>query len=419
LDKYLGMIEAEGTTLRTYRGYIDKHVRPFVGRLQVGAVDADTLDSLYAELRRCRDHCTGRRLRIDHRTADTHQCDGRCRAHECRPLASSTIRQIHFILSGAYKRALRWRWVTTSPVVQAEPPSARPPDPQPPSAEEAARILGDAWRDPDWGALVWFAMTTGARRGEVCGLRWAHVDLDTGVVTLRRSIAQHGGSTEEKDTKTHQQRRVALDPATIAVLTEHWERCTARAAALGMPLTRGAFVFSLGPDCSTHLKPDTVSQRYRRMAERLRLDTHLHSLRHYSATELIPAERAKTDPHSPFERVAAALRLEILEGSQPDGSALPTVKELCNRFTVSAGTANRAVALLRTWGLIDVSRGHRAVVLPRPVSDAESAGVSQCTMTAADGGILPGSDPRSGVDGQAATRPGGPTQLHRSERGDG
>jgi integrase len=48
------------STVSGYCGYVDKHVRPFIGQVKVGALDAEMLDSLYAELRRCRDHCTGR-----------------------------------------------------------------------------------------------------------------------------------------------------------------------------------------------------------------------------------------------------------------------------------------------------------------------------------------------------------------------
>ena len=52
---------------------------------------------------------------------------------------------------------------------------------------------------------------------------------------------------------------------------------------------RDGFVFSLALDCSVMTNPDTVTQRYGRLAKRLGFDTHLHSLRHYSATELIAA----------------------------------------------------------------------------------------------------------------------------------
>jgi integrase len=238
LDRYLETLDVGRTTHRMYTKYLEKHVRPFIGRLKAGAVDADALDSLYAELRRCRNHCTDRRG-VDHRTPREHVCDERCRPHECKPLSATTIRHIHFVLSGAYAKGVRWRWVSVNPVTLASPPAARKPEPRPSTAEQAARLLNEAWRDPDWGTLVWLTMTTGARRGELCALRWEDVDLDTGVLTLRRSISQDGTRFEEKDTKTHQQRRLALDPDTVAVLDEHRERCRSRATALGIELARG------------------------------------------------------------------------------------------------------------------------------------------------------------------------------------
>ena len=288
LDRYLETLDVGRTTHRMYAKYLEKHVRPFVGRLKAGAVDAEVLDSLYAELRRCRTHCTDRRG-IDHRTPRGHVCDERCGPHTCRPLAAATIRHIHFVLRGAYEKGVRWRWVGTNPVLMVSPPAARRPEPTPPSADEAARLVETAWEDPDWGMFVWLTMTTGARRGELCALRWRHVDLAAGVVALSRAISQDGGHREEKDTKTDQHRRLTLDPETVAGLTEHWERCSARAAAGGVTLGKDAFVFSLVPDGSVHLVPSSVSQRYARLARRLSIDTHLHNLRHYSATELIAA----------------------------------------------------------------------------------------------------------------------------------
>lgn len=100
LDRYLGQLRVARTTLHTYRGYVDKHVLPFLGNQKVGQVDADILDSLYAELFRCRDHCDGKPGRVDHRTRRPHECDDRCTPHACRPL-EWTVRKIHWILSGS------------------------------------------------------------------------------------------------------------------------------------------------------------------------------------------------------------------------------------------------------------------------------------------------------------------------------
>ncbi|MPY81378.1 MAG: integrase, partial [Actinophytocola sp.] len=96
LDKHLELLDVEETTLRTYKGYVDHHIRPLVGHEKVGSFDADLMDSLYAELRRCRAHCD-KRPYVEHRTDRKHECDARCQPHECRPLGNATIRQIHFI----------------------------------------------------------------------------------------------------------------------------------------------------------------------------------------------------------------------------------------------------------------------------------------------------------------------------------
>ena len=80
--------------------------------------------------------------------------------------------QIHVILSGALKRAVRWQWLSTNTIEHAEPPPQTAANLELPSREEAGRILNKAWSDPDWAVLVWLTMVTGFRRGELCALRW-------------------------------------------------------------------------------------------------------------------------------------------------------------------------------------------------------------------------------------------------------
>jgi integrase len=289
LDKYLEVANLDPGTLRGYQRNYKNHVKPLIGSKKVAEVDAHLLDSFYAELRRCRKHCDGTK-RTDGWTDKPHECDKRCKPHECEGLAPSTVRRVHFLLSGALSRAVKWNWVTTgNPASAAEPPPEPTPDPQPPTLEESARIVNEAWKDPDWGTLVWLAMTTGARRAELCALRWRHVNLTLGTISVRRSVDQNGAETTEKDTKTHQHRRIALDPQTMAVLSEHKERWAARASSLGSSLSEEAFVFSLTPDGSESMNLDTVTQRYGRLAERLGIATTIHKLRHFSATELIAA----------------------------------------------------------------------------------------------------------------------------------
>ncbi|MEU4603507.1 tyrosine-type recombinase/integrase [Kribbella sp. NPDC023972] len=431
LDKYLSEADLEFNTLDVYKGYADKHIRPLLGGVKVGSLDAGIMDSLYAELRRCRDHCKNTKGQIDHRTTRKHECDERCRPHTCKPLAASTIRQIHFILYGALRRAVRWKWVTTNPIADAEPPAAPKGNPRPPTPEQAARIINEAFKDPDWGALIWLTMITGQRRGELCAIRWLHVDLDNGVLHLEKAIGQRSKKTWEKDTKAHQDRRITLDPETIELLREHKARAHARAEALQLELADDAFVFSLAPDGSAHLIPDSVTQRYSKLANRLGIKTTLHKLRHYSATELIAAgvdirtvagrlghggggtttlraytawvsesdQRAagslasrmpirpgaaptptitltELDPTSPYERIAVDLRTKIMQGTLRPGLPIPPVKAIAAEHGTSVSTAQRAVKLLDEWGLVEINSGRRTLVKYVALAAASTAATS-------------------------------------------
>ena len=114
MDRYLELVDIDETTRLTYEGYVRNHIRPLLGDLPVGRLGGEVLDSFYAQLRTCRAHCRGRKY-VEHRAQGEHDCDSRCRPHVCRPLAVASIRQIHAILGGACKRAVRWRWLGTKP----------------------------------------------------------------------------------------------------------------------------------------------------------------------------------------------------------------------------------------------------------------------------------------------------------------
>ncbi|MEQ3027992.1 MULTISPECIES: site-specific integrase [Collinsella] len=56
-------------------------------------------------------------------------------------------------------------------------------------------------------------MHTGMRIGEVCGLRWCDVDFETGLISIRHSVAYAKGmGSFIKDTKTHDARGIPIDP---------------------------------------------------------------------------------------------------------------------------------------------------------------------------------------------------------------
>ncbi|MCS7478197.1 tyrosine-type recombinase/integrase [Umezawaea endophytica] len=75
------------------------------------------------------------------------------------------------------------------------------------------------------------------------------------------------------------------------ILREQRDRVAERVRLLGQEFTEDLFVFSMArtPSHQEPYSPNAVTQRYKDMADRLGIDTHLHALRHYSATELLTA----------------------------------------------------------------------------------------------------------------------------------
>lgn len=292
LDAWLKVHEVDPTTLGGYRRAAETRIKPALGDVPVSKVTARVLEELYADLRRCRDRCDGRPY-VEHRTSELHDCDAEdrstrrvCKPHACRPYAPATIRETHSIISAALSAAVRWEWIASNPAEVAKKPKQTKPQPKPPSPEQAARILDAATSDDEsWGMLVWLTMMTGARRGEIAALRWHDVDLERAMLEVRRNIVDG----VEKGTKTHQMRRIALDEATVELLRAHRERYDDQVRALDVEPAEDAFVFSYDPAHARPCDPDAISHRYTAMCRELGIETHLHALRHYSATELISA----------------------------------------------------------------------------------------------------------------------------------
>ena len=305
LDRYLEIADLGVSTRLTHESYIRRIIRPVLGDVRLRSLGPDTLDALYAHLKRCsrlcgrlpktEHHTSGRHdcdercgpLR-DHRTGRPHECDKRCRPHRCTPLAPGSIVKVHAITSAALSLAVRYDWIDRNPAERATLPRLRKRQPQPPSPKEAARLLNDVWQDDEeFGLYLWAAMTTGARRGELLALRENRLDFEVHEVMFAKNYVVKSGQRIEKETKTGEARWVSLDPLTCELFAEHFRRRRASLAVMGVTVPADAFVFSPDPAGAQPWNPDTMTHRYERYAARAGIPSSLKELRHYSATQLL------------------------------------------------------------------------------------------------------------------------------------
>ena len=196
-------------------------------------------------------------------------------------LAPASVGKLHTVARSALGDALRWELIDRNPAATAKPPPIPSPKTRIPEPEELAKLL-DA-EDPAWMTFLYLATTAGARRGEMCALRWS--DLVGDQLTIRQSLTVKGVF---KDPKSGRERRLKLDQQTVEALRHHRTRSEEIAATCGCALTDHSFVFSQVPGNSVPLKPGSVTQRFRRMARRLEIDgVRLHDLRALMASWLI------------------------------------------------------------------------------------------------------------------------------------
>jgi integrase len=265
----LDHIEMQGrapTTLVRYRSAISTNIKPRLGRIAINKLGPADLDRFYGQLTRA-------------------------------GLGPLSVRKSHAILSAAFNQAVRWGWIDANPASRSSPPSIQAQEVRPPEFDELKLLLAAfANEHQDLGSLIYLAASTGARRGELCGLRWSDIDLDSATLTIARSISDADKEVTVKETKTRHARRIALDPSSVSVLREHLDRVETQATAAGVTLVPAAYVWSQEADAASPYRPDRVTGNFRTLRDQLGLQ-HItfHSLRHFTATTL--GREWCRDPH--------------------------------------------------------------------------------------------------------------------------
>jgi integrase len=165
-------------------------------------------------------------------------------------LAPATVRRHHSVLAAALHQARRWGLVTQVVTDLASPPPmhARPPTVPDPSAVQGLVIAAEE-ENPVLAMAIVLAAITGARLGELCGLRWSDIDLDNNVLHICRAV-KHGLGKRELvvgPTKTHQDRKGSLDPTALALLASHRQRVEGWAKEAGVSVLDDGYVLPGGP----------------------------------------------------------------------------------------------------------------------------------------------------------------------------
>lgn len=263
-----------------YATCIRLHLTPGLGTKRLARLTAKDVRTFLDRLRTTCQCCA---QGLD---APRHHC---CAVGECcgKRLSPLTVAYVHSVLKSALEHAVREDELPRNVARNVKTTAPRPRRYTPLTAAEARQLL-HASKTDRLHALYELALRTGLRKGELLGLHWEDLDLDTGTASIRRSLqrTRTRGLTALPTKTRASERRIALPTECVHSLKSHRERQEAERKVAGADWKDSSLIFTTpagGP-----LDPANMTRRFGRLLDRAGLRRiRFHDLRHSAATLLL------------------------------------------------------------------------------------------------------------------------------------
>lgn len=148
------------------------------------------------------------------------------------------------------------------------------------SLDEARRLL-DAAEDPTLWLAIALALSLGLRRGELCGLRWADIDMIHGILHIQqqRQRVQGRGLVSGPPKSASGVRSMPIPPHLVEVLSERYLLASADGLLGGYQP-----VYVLDGPQHRGISPERLSRAFQALTARAGVRCTLHGLRHTMAS---------------------------------------------------------------------------------------------------------------------------------------
>lgn len=268
---------------------------------------------------------------------------------KCGPLSGQSIKHHHRLISSILTCAVQWQCLLKNPAERVKPPKVDKKEVDHFDEDMIEYMLSLLDDEPlKYKAMVYLAVYSGSRLGEVSGLEWSDVDFEKNHLQIcRASQYLPGKGIFTKDPKNESSKRVIAMPVLVMDILKQYKawqngerlKCGDRWEDHDRLFTKwnGQPIF-----------PTTPSTWYREFRRRHKLpDVKFHGLRHTNASLLIGQGVDVQTVATRLGHTKATTTTSIYSHflKRPDQEAADKLQNLFNKKPINA------VFSLESWGL--------------------------------------------------------------------
>ena len=247
--KYFSSPKLRPTTQATYENRIYGHIIPSMGKIPISKLTQNDLQQFYAKLKR-----TGRKVNVELKGTG---------------VSDRMVRSCHALCRSSLEKAVEEGLITRNPSIGCKLPPKKNGEMKVLTQNEIVRLLNQAY-DEGYYEMFLLELTTGMRRGEILGLKWRDLNLETGELNIKRQLTTKGIFVP----KTKSSIRTILLPPDMLDLLREMKKTAKYDWIFPSPVKEGE-----------PRNPTAITKRFRIMLERAHCKhVRFHDLRHTFAT---------------------------------------------------------------------------------------------------------------------------------------
>lgn len=253
-------------------------INPIIGKIKLNKITPLILDNMYQQLR------IGK---------------------AGQELGYHSMYNLYKVINVMFNQAIRWEIMDKNPNLKANKPKREHKEKNFYDINQVKKLLDVLDNESvKYKTLILLALDSGARRSELCALRWSDINMDTKMMSITKSLKVVEGIIDEKTTKTESSKReIMLSESTIKQLEEYreWQNAYKLVNKKRWKGTDDRIFTAID---GSYMFPGTCDHILRKIVKKYNLDPIcFHELRHTCASLLI---NSGIDPKTVSKRLGHA-----------------------------------------------------------------------------------------------------------------